>query len=85
LAIVGAIVVKINPKIGGTLMLISGIGGLISISMFYVLATVFLVIAGLMESSARINKKKCQHESKGGIFLFWRITKTALSIFRRGL
>ena len=48
LAIVGAIVVKINPKIGGTLMLISGIGGLISISMFYVLATVFLVIAGLM-------------------------------------
>ena len=75
LAIVGAIVVKINPKIGGTLMLISGIGGIISISMFYVLATVFLVIAGLMGI----------FRLKGGFSSFWRITKTALSIFRRGL
>jgi hypothetical protein len=63
LAIVGAIVVKINPKIGGTLMLISGISGLISISMFYVLATVFLVIAGLMG----IFRLKGGFSSSGGL------------------
>jgi len=48
LAIVGGVVVKFKPKVGGILMLVSGIGGLISISLFYVLSTLLLVIGGLM-------------------------------------
>lgn len=48
LAIVGAILVKSKPKLGGILMLVSGIGGFISIFVFYILSAVLLVIAGLM-------------------------------------
>ena len=48
LAIVGSVVVKHRPKLGGTFMLIAGIGGLISISMFFILPFVLLLIAGLM-------------------------------------
>ncbi len=47
-AIIGAILVKFKPKIGGWLMLISGIAILISISLFGVVPFLFLVSAGLM-------------------------------------
>ncbi|QHT48492.1 DUF4064 domain-containing protein [Bacillus sp. SB49] len=48
LAIIGAIVVKFKPKLGGWLMLISGVAILISISLFGVVPALFLVAAGLM-------------------------------------
>jgi hypothetical protein len=48
LAIVGAVVVKFKAKFGGALMLVSGIGGLICISLFYALPALLLVIGGLM-------------------------------------
>ncbi|VEF46206.1 membrane protein [Bacillus freudenreichii] len=48
LGIVGAVLVKGRSKAGGIMMLISAIGGLISISLFYLLPFVLLLIAGLM-------------------------------------
>ncbi|WP_096439037.1 hypothetical protein [Alteribacter populi] len=48
LAIIGAIVVKFKAKLGGWLMLISGVAILISISLFGVVPALFLVAAGLM-------------------------------------
>ncbi|MFD1066967.1 DUF4064 domain-containing protein [Oceanobacillus locisalsi] len=48
LAIVGSVVVKSKAKIGGILLLISAVGGLISISMFYLVSAVLIGIAGLM-------------------------------------
>lgn len=47
LAIVGSVVVKFKAKVGGILMLVSGVGGLVSISLFYVLPALLLVIGGL--------------------------------------
>ncbi|MEF2293100.1 MULTISPECIES: DUF4064 domain-containing protein [Virgibacillus] len=55
LAIVGAVVVKSKAKVGGVLLLISAIGGLISISLFYAISTILIGIAGLM---ALIKKDK---------------------------
>lgn len=46
--IVGAALVKGKPKLGGALMLVSAIGGLISISWFYSLSFILLLIGGLM-------------------------------------
>ena len=40
LAIVGSVVVRHKPKLGGVFMLISAIGGLISISFFFILSFV---------------------------------------------
>lgn len=48
LAIVGSIVVKFKAKTGGILMLLAAIGGFISVSLFYVLPGLLLLIAGLM-------------------------------------
>src|SRR5699024_6355322 len=48
LAIVGSVVVRSKAKIGGVLLLVSAVGGLISISMFYLVSTVLIGIAGLM-------------------------------------
>ncbi|WP_124727913.1 DUF4064 domain-containing protein [Staphylospora marina] len=47
-AIVGSIVVKFKAKVGGALMLISAIWGVVSVSLFYVLPGLLLLIAGLM-------------------------------------
>ncbi|API91705.1 hypothetical protein J32TS6_40730 [Virgibacillus pantothenticus] len=55
LAIVGSVVVKSKAKVGGVLLLISAIGGLISISLFYAISAVLIGIAGLM---ALIKKDK---------------------------
>ncbi|MGM7720569.1 DUF4064 domain-containing protein [Metabacillus sp. Hm71] len=48
LGIVGSIVVKRKPKLGGTFMTIAAIGGVISVSMFYIIPGVLLIIGGLM-------------------------------------
>lgn len=48
LAIVGAVVIRSKAKVGGILLLISAVGGLISISMFYLISTILIGIAGFM-------------------------------------
>ncbi|WP_425472321.1 DUF4064 domain-containing protein [Saccharibacillus brassicae] len=48
LGIVGSAFSKSKPKLAGWLMLISGIAGVISISMFYILSGVLLAVAGFM-------------------------------------
>lgn len=48
IGIAGAALVKGKPKLGGTLMIVSAIGGLISISWFYSLSFILLIIGGLM-------------------------------------
>jgi len=48
LGIVGSVVVKSKAKLGGIFMIISAIGGVISISFFYALSFVLLLIGGLM-------------------------------------
>lgn len=48
LAIVGSVVVKSKAKLGGILLLISAVGGIISISMFYLVSAILIGIAGLM-------------------------------------
>lgn len=46
--IIGAIVVKFKSKLGGWIMLISGVAILISIGLFGVIPALFLIPAGLM-------------------------------------
>ncbi|MBD1379149.1 DUF4064 domain-containing protein [Metabacillus arenae] len=46
--IIGSIVVKRKPKLGGTFMTVAGLGGTISIFIFYILPGVLLIIGGLM-------------------------------------
>jgi len=46
--IIGAAVSDRRNKLGGTLMIISAIGGFIAISLFYVLPAIFLIIGGVM-------------------------------------
>lgn len=58
LAIVGSVVVKSRAKVGGVLLLISAIGGLISISMFYLISAILIGIAGLMGVFKKDNEKK---------------------------
>ncbi|MGF7049096.1 NADH:ubiquinone oxidoreductase subunit K [Paenibacillus sp. DS2015] len=48
LGIVGSAFAKSKPRLSGWLMLISGIAGFISISMFYILSGVLFIIAGFM-------------------------------------
>ena len=48
LGIIASVVVRSKAKVGGALLLVSGIGGLICISFYYILPAVLLVIAGLM-------------------------------------
>ncbi|WP_079478853.1 DUF4064 domain-containing protein [Halobacillus salinus] len=60
LAIIGGILVKFKPKAGGWLMLVSGVAILISISLFGVIPSLFLIAAGLM---GIIRKEKKQKEA----------------------
>lgn len=46
--VVGAVLVKKNPKLGGSIMVLSGIMGFICIFVFYILGGIFMVIGGLM-------------------------------------
>jgi len=48
LGIIGSVVVKFKPKLGGMFMTIAAIGGIICISMFYILPGILLIIGGLM-------------------------------------
>ncbi|PWU70181.1 DUF4064 domain-containing protein [Gracilibacillus dipsosauri] len=48
LAIVGSVLVKSKAKAGGILLIISAIGGIISISMFYLVPAILIIIAGFM-------------------------------------
>ncbi|CDQ41469.1 MULTISPECIES: DUF4064 domain-containing protein [Virgibacillus] len=58
LAIVGSVVVKSKAKVGGILLLISAVGGLISISMFYLISAIMIGIAGLMGVFKKDKEKK---------------------------
>lgn len=48
IGIVGSVVVKGKAKLGGLFMTVAAIGGVICVSMFYILPGVLLIIAGLM-------------------------------------
>jgi len=48
IGIVGAALVKSKTKIAGYLMIISAIGGLICVSVFYILSFILLIIGGIM-------------------------------------
>ncbi|MUG68849.1 DUF4064 domain-containing protein [Paenibacillus campinasensis] len=58
LGIVGAAMAKAKPKVAGILMVVSGVAGLISISMFYILSAVLFVIGGFM---GILSKKSAQN------------------------
>ena len=61
IGIVGATLVKSKPKLSGWIMIISAVGGLICISLFYLLPFVLLLLGGLM---ALIKKDKAKNEVK---------------------
>lgn len=48
LAIIGSVVVRSKPKAGGIFLVVSAVGGLISISLFYLIPAILIGIAGLM-------------------------------------
>lgn len=58
LAIIAAIIVKFKARLGGWLMLISGIAILISISLFGVVPALFLIPAGLMGITRKPKSQK---------------------------
>jgi len=60
LGIVGSALVRDKPKLGGILMIISAIGGVVSISFYYSLSSILLLTAGLMG----LIKKKTGEEKK---------------------
>lgn len=57
IGIVGAAIVKSKTKIGGWMMIISAVGGVISVSFAYALSFVLLIIAGLMAVIKKGDKK----------------------------
>lgn len=61
LGIVGAAFTKSKPKLAGWLMLVSGVAGFISISMFYILSGVLFIVAGFM---GILSKKKVVQEAR---------------------
>jgi len=48
IGIIGAVIVNQNPKVAGILMLLSGIGGFIAVSLAYIIAGPLLIIAGIL-------------------------------------
>ncbi len=48
LGIVGSVTVKSKSKVGGWFMTVAAVGGTISVSMFYILPGILLIIGGLM-------------------------------------
>ena len=61
LGIVGACIVSSKAKMGGWFMAIAAVGGTISVSMFYILPGILLIIAGLM---ALIRKDNATTQTK---------------------
>lgn len=45
---IGSAIVSQKPKIGGILMLLSGIGGFMAVSLAYIIAGPLLIIAGIL-------------------------------------
>lgn len=56
LGIIGASIAKNRPKLAGLFMLIAGVGGFISISLFYIISGILFIVAGLIGVFTR--KKK---------------------------
>lgn len=56
LGIIGAAMSKAKPKLAGIFMVIAGIGGFISVSMFYILSAVLLIVGGCMGLFKKTNK-----------------------------
>jgi hypothetical protein len=48
LAIIAAIMCAKKPKAGGIMMLISAIGGFFTVSVFYIVSAILLIIAGVI-------------------------------------
>ncbi|HLR14625.1 MAG TPA: DUF4064 domain-containing protein [Bacillota bacterium] len=48
LAIIGSVQVRSNAKVGGIMLLVAAVGGFISISMFYLVPGILILIAGIM-------------------------------------
>lgn len=57
IGIVGAALVKNKTKLGGWMMIISAIGGVISVSFAYALSFILLILAGLMAVIRKGDKK----------------------------
>jgi len=57
IGIIGAALVKSKTKVGGWMMIISAVGGVISVSFAYALSFVLLIIAGLMAVIKKGDKK----------------------------
>ncbi|MGF7086643.1 hypothetical protein JOD24_000472 [Kroppenstedtia sanguinis] len=53
LAVLGSILVRTKAKTGGWLMILSAIGGMVSVSLFYVLPGLLLLVAGGMGAFRR--------------------------------
>lgn len=60
LAIIGSVVVRNKAKAGGIMLIISAAGGLISISMFYLIPAVMIGIAGIMALVKKDKQNKQQ-------------------------
>lgn len=59
LAIVAVFFVSSKPKLAGWMLIVSAVGGLISVSLFYVLPFILLIIAGIMSlTRGRVKKTK---------------------------
>jgi Protein of unknown function (DUF4064) len=59
LAIIGAVLVKFKAKLGGWMMIVAGVGGIVSVSLFYVLPGLLLLIGGSL-GAFRKDKSKQQ-------------------------
>ncbi|MFZ8008231.1 DUF4064 domain-containing protein [Bacillus licheniformis] len=53
LGIIASVIVRKKAKLGGILLIISGIGGLICIFLFYLLPAILLIISGVMGLARR--------------------------------
>ena len=58
LALVAIFYISSKPKVAGWMLVVSAIGGLISISFFYVLSFILLLIAGIMCLTRGRDKKE---------------------------
>ncbi|MFD2371505.1 DUF4064 domain-containing protein [Brevibacillus sp. GCM10020057] len=61
LGIIAAAISKSKTKLAGWLMLVAGVGGFISVSLFYILSGILFVVGGLMG----IFSKKKSNQNQG--------------------
>lgn len=55
LGIIAGAISKNKPKMSGWLLLISGVGGFISIALFYIISAILFIVAGFMGVSSKQN------------------------------